>query len=70
LLQLGLAMYVCYFFLFAALFYEKFLAPKDPKARCDKKSTTGQVCNATDASGSFMGESWKKEKKNDKNKNQ
>lgn len=63
MLQLGLAMYVCYFFLFAALFYEKFLAP-------NKKSTTGQVCNATDASGSFMGESWKKEKKDDKNKNQ
>ena len=47
-------MYVCYFFLFAALFYEKFLAPKDPKARCDNKSVTGQVCNATDSVGHFM----------------
>lgn len=45
--KLGLAMYSSYFFLFASLFYAKFL--KSPVKNVD----TNLICNATDSAGMF-----------------
>ena len=45
--RLGLAMYACYFLLFASLFYEKFLKPKTKTA--SGAFSGDAICNATDA---------------------
>ena len=50
--KLGGAMYLCYFFLFAILFLEKFILPKKKGG-----SKAGNVCNATDSAGMFRGDS-------------
>ena len=44
-------MYLCYFFLFAILFLEKFVLPKK------KGGSKAGVCNATDSAGMFRGDS-------------
>lgn len=51
--KLGLGMYVCYFILFAMLFYDKFIAPKTGKKICAPDSG----CSATDANGMFRSDS-------------
>ena len=56
--KMGLAMYGSYFALFVALFADKFLKPKKPRAATASKQAPQEFCNASvsnDAAGFFHG---------------